>query len=77
MEGHFGRVKTLTLVKATFYWSRMERDVARFVEHCNVCLMVKTTSQNTGLYTLLQVPNTTLGICELGFCCGTFENTEK
>ena len=42
MGGHFGRVKTLALVKTSFYWSKMERDVARFVERCHVCLMAKT-----------------------------------
>ena len=30
LSGDFGRVKTLALVRANFYWPKIEKDVARF-----------------------------------------------
>ena len=36
LGGHFGRDKTLALVRSNFFWPRMEKDIARFVKQCNV-----------------------------------------
>ena len=36
--------KTLALVKANFFWPRLKKDVAKFIERCNVCHMAKTRS---------------------------------
>ena len=68
--GHFGRLKTLALVRATFYWLRMERDVTRFVKCCSVCLMAMTRSQTVGLYTLLPVLNAPWENVSLNFIVG-------
>ena len=37
LGGHFGRDKTLALVRSNFFWPRMEKDIVRFVKQCNVC----------------------------------------
>ena len=42
LDGHFGRDKTLALVRSNFFWPRMEKDIARFVKQCNVCHLAKT-----------------------------------
>ena len=55
---HFGRTKTLALVKANLFWSKLEKDVARSIERCNVYHMAKIRSQSAGLYTPLPVPIT-------------------
>ena len=57
LGGHFGEAKTLALVKASFFWHKLERDIARFVKKCVVCLMAKTHGNNAGLYTPLPIPN--------------------
>ncbi|GJV49786.1 RNA-directed DNA polymerase [Tanacetum coccineum] len=55
LTGHFGRDKTLALLREQFYWPKMERDVNRLLERCT-CHIAKTYSSNAGLYTPLFVP---------------------
>ncbi|PKU81761.1 RNA-directed DNA polymerase [Dendrobium catenatum] len=56
MSGHFGRDKTLTLLKERFHWPSMQRDVLRYVQSCQVCKRAKTSLTNAGLYSPLPVP---------------------
>lgn len=56
LGGHFGRNKTLAIIKDKFYWPRMEKDVMKHVKKCNICHMAKSHTQNAGLYTPLPVP---------------------
>ena len=49
LGGHFGEAKTLALVKANFFWPKLEKDIARFVKKCVVCMMDKTHGNNAGL----------------------------
>ncbi|GJS16698.1 RNA-directed DNA polymerase [Tanacetum coccineum] len=56
LAGHFGRDKTLALLREQFYWPKMERDVNRLLERCRTCHIAKTHSSNAGLYTPLYVP---------------------
>ena len=44
LGAHFGRNKTLALVRANFYLTKMERDATRFMDKCIMCLMAKTRS---------------------------------
>ncbi|GJT87586.1 transposon ty3-I gag-pol polyprotein [Tanacetum coccineum] len=56
LAGHFGRDKTLALLREQFYWPKTERDVNNLLERCRTCHIAKTQSSNAGLYTLLSVP---------------------
>ncbi|GJU39677.1 RNA-directed DNA polymerase [Tanacetum coccineum] len=56
LAGHFGRDKTLALIRSCFYWPKMERDVSRIIARCRVCHIAKTRHTNAGLYTPLPVP---------------------
>nr|GEV54112.1 hypothetical protein [Tanacetum cinerariifolium] len=58
LVGHFGRDKTLALLREQFYWPKMERDVNRLLERCRTCHIAKTHSSNAGLYNPLSVPIT-------------------
>ena len=49
--------KTLALVKENFFWPKLEKDIARFVKKCVVCMMAKTHGNNAGLYTPLPILN--------------------
>ncbi|GJY07054.1 RNA-directed DNA polymerase [Tanacetum coccineum] len=49
LAGHFGRDKTLALLREQFYWPKMERDVNRLLERCRTCHIAKTHSSNAGL----------------------------
>ena len=69
LNGHFGRNKTLALVQANFFWPKLEKDVAKFVAKCTVCILAKTRSQSSGLYTPLPVPNALRGR-QFKLCCG-------
>ena len=77
MGCHFGRVKTLFFVKASFYWLKMEKDVVRLVEHYHVCLMAKTRSQNARFYTLLPIPTTLWEDVSLDFVVGLPRNIKE
>ena len=57
LGGHFGEAKTLALVKANFFWPKLEKDITRFFKKCVVCMMDKTHGNNAGLYTLFPIPN--------------------
>nr|GEY01134.1 putative reverse transcriptase domain-containing protein [Tanacetum cinerariifolium] len=56
LAGHFGRDKTLALLRGHFYWPKMERDISRIIARCRVCHVAKTQHTNAGLYTPLLVP---------------------
>ncbi|GJX52863.1 putative reverse transcriptase domain-containing protein [Tanacetum coccineum] len=56
LAGHFGRDKTVALLREQFYWPKMERDVNRLLKRCRTCHIAKTHSSNAGLYTPLSVP---------------------
>ncbi|GJS95133.1 RNA-directed DNA polymerase [Tanacetum coccineum] len=49
LAGHFGRDKTLALLREQFYWPKMERDVKGFLEGVCTCRLLKTHSSNAGL----------------------------
>ena len=70
LGGHFSKAKTLALVKASFFWSKLERDIARFVKKCVVCMMAKTHGNNAGLYTPLPILNMPWEEVSLGFVLG-------
>ncbi|GJZ03035.1 RNA-directed DNA polymerase [Tanacetum coccineum] len=46
LAGHFGRDKTLALLREQFYWPKMERDINRLLERCRTCHIAKTYSSN-------------------------------
>lgn len=56
LSGHFGRDKTVSLIKENFHWPKLERDVIRHIQRCRICHLAKSKSQNTGLYLPLPVP---------------------
>jgi hypothetical protein len=56
LAGHFGRDKTLKLIKERFFWPKMATDVNRIVDRCHTCHIAKTHHSNVGLYTPLPVP---------------------
>lgn len=56
LAGHFGRDKTVALVKENFYWPKLERDVNRHIQRCKICHLAKSKSQDTGLYTPFPIP---------------------
>nr|GFA32886.1 RNA-directed DNA polymerase [Tanacetum cinerariifolium] len=55
LVGHFGRDKTLALLREQFYWPKMKRDVNRLLERRRTCHIAKTHTSNAGLYTLLSI----------------------
>ncbi|GKA77002.1 RNA-directed DNA polymerase [Tanacetum coccineum] len=70
LAGHFGRDKTLALLREQFYWPKMERDVNRLLERCRTCHIAKTHSSNAGLYTPLSVPVASWEDVSLDFVLG-------
>ncbi|PKU79050.1 hypothetical protein MA16_Dca000394 [Dendrobium catenatum] len=56
IAGHFGRGKTVFLVKEHFFWPLLDRDVDHFIKRCRTCVLAKTQGQKLGLYTPLPVP---------------------
>ena len=70
LGGHFGEAKTLALVKANFFWPKLEKDITRFVKKCVVCMVAKTHGNNAGLYTPLPIPNMPWEEVSLDFVLG-------
>ena len=55
-EGHVGRDRTLQLVRDSYFWPTIRREVERYVERCQVCQVSKGKATNAGLYLPLPVP---------------------
>ena len=57
MVGHFGRDKTISILREHYFWPQMSQDVKKFVQNCHVCQAAKGFSHNTGLYQPFPVPS--------------------
>ncbi|KAH7550135.1 hypothetical protein JRO89_XS13G0140800 [Xanthoceras sorbifolium] len=55
-EGHVGRDRTLQLVKASYFWPTIRKEVERYVERCRICQLSKGKATNAGLYMPLPIP---------------------
>jgi hypothetical protein len=44
LAGHFGRAKTLKLIRRDFSWPGITKDVARYVRGCDSCQRVKSST---------------------------------
>ena len=56
LGGHFGKDKTISLVKDKYFWPAINRTVIQYVKRCRICQTSKGKKQNTGLYMPLPVP---------------------
>ncbi|GKV08696.1 hypothetical protein SLEP1_g20294 [Rubroshorea leprosula] len=70
LAGHFGRDKTLALVKESFYWPKLEQNVICHIQRCKVCHQAKTINQNTGLYQPLPIPTSPWEDVSMDFVLG-------
>ncbi|KAK0582957.1 hypothetical protein LWI29_031524 [Acer saccharum] len=55
-EGHVGRDRTLQLVKASYFWPTIRKEVEKYVEICRICQLSKGKATNAGLYMPLPIP---------------------
>ncbi|KAK0585247.1 hypothetical protein LWI29_025409 [Acer saccharum] len=56
-EGHVGRDRTLQLVRDSYFWPTIRREVERYMERCRVCQVSKGKATNAGLLMPLPVPS--------------------
>ena len=56
LAGHFGKDKMLALIEDKYYWSKMKKDITKYVAQCTIFQMAKGHSHNTRLYMPLPVP---------------------
>ncbi|KAH7561085.1 hypothetical protein JRO89_XS10G0171200 [Xanthoceras sorbifolium] len=54
-EGHVGRDRTLQLVKASYFWPTIRKEVERYVEKCQICQLSKEKATNASLYMPLPI----------------------
>ncbi|KAK4839896.1 hypothetical protein QYF36_025812 [Acer negundo] len=73
-EGHVGRDRTLQLVKASYFWPTIRKEVERYVERCRICQVSKGKATNAGLYRTITDSYSTMDGLEHGFCFGTAKN---
>jgi hypothetical protein len=58
LSGHYGREKTLDLIRRDYYWPRMREDIADFVRSCATCARTKTPRHKPyGLLKQLPIPD--------------------
>lgn len=56
LVGHAGRDKTISTLKERYFWPKLKKDVARFIQHSAICQTAKGTDHNIGFYTSLSIP---------------------
>ncbi|GJY83861.1 RNA-directed DNA polymerase [Tanacetum coccineum] len=76
LGGHFGRDKTVALLKDHFFWPKIMKDVNHILR-CRTCHLAKSTSQNTGLYTPLPVPSAPWEDVSMDFVMGLPQTQRK
>src|ERR1044072_3947028 len=68
---HPGSTKMYQDLKESVWWTRMKRDVARFVSQCDVCRRVKAHHQKpAGLLQPLEIPEWKWDHKEMDFITG-------
>lgn len=77
LSGHFGRDKTIALLKDRFFWPKMMKDVIHYILRCRTCHLAKLTSHNTGLYTPLPVPSAPWEDVSMDFVVGPQTQRKK
>ncbi|GJZ58937.1 retrotransposon protein, putative, ty1-copia subclass [Tanacetum coccineum] len=77
LGGHFGRDKTVALLKDRFFWPKMTKDVNHYILRCRICHLAKSTSHNTGLYTPLPVPSAPWEDVSMDFVMGLPQTQRK
>ncbi|KAK0588384.1 hypothetical protein LWI29_000317 [Acer saccharum] len=55
-EGHVGRDRTLQLVKGSYFWPTIQKEVEKYVARCWICQLSKGKATNAGLYMPLPIP---------------------
>src|SRR3954468_24589819 len=74
---HPGSTKMYQDLKQTFWWTRMKRDVARYVSQCDVCRRVNTQHRKpAGLLQPLEIPEWKWDHIEMDFVTG-FPRSQK
>ncbi|XP_059076709.1 uncharacterized protein LOC131875976 [Cryptomeria japonica] len=56
VRSHFGLDKTLEQVKGYYFWPKLQANIRRFVESCEIFQRAKGTSTNASLYQPLPIP---------------------
>ena len=67
---HFGRDKTIAMIKYHFYWLSLKRDMAKNVSTYYTCQLSKARKKNNGLYMPLLVPHETWQDLSMDFILG-------
>ena len=44
LRGHFSRDKIIALVEERYFWTRLKKQVAKFVAQCRICQVFKGVS---------------------------------
>ena len=71
LAGHFGRAKTLELIRRDFSWPGITKDVARYVRGCDSCQRVKSSTHAPyGPLDPLPIPNTPWSSISMDFITG-------
>jgi hypothetical protein len=74
---HPGSTKMYMDLKSTYWWTRMKRDIARYVSECDVCRRVKAVHQSpAGLLQPLKTPEWKWEKVEMDFITG-FPKSKK
>ena len=48
MAGHFGRDKTISILREHYFWPQMSQDVKKFVQSCQVCQAISCSIEALG-----------------------------
>lgn len=69
--GHLGIRRTEEIISRNFWWPKMHKDVADFINSCEVCARSKVTRHKTyGLLNPLETPDRPWRSIEIDFLCG-------
>lgn len=70
LSAHTGQDKNIAILEERFYWPHLKKNVTKYVQCCEIFLEAKGTSQNTGHYTPLLIPNNIWEYLTMNFIFG-------
>jgi hypothetical protein len=68
--GHFGIEKIVAMLQKHFYWSKLRKEVSKYIRSCTAYAIAKPSTKKQGLYTPLHTSNKPWELISMDYMVG-------